>query len=71
VGVTVLTVVARVGLATAVLGVATVALAGLATTHRNPFGIADHSAALAICGVVALVLGLAAVRGLADPASQR
>jgi hypothetical protein len=71
VGVTVLTVVSRVGLATVVLGVAAVALAGLATTHRNPYGIADHSAALAICGVAALALGLAAVRGLADPASQR
>jgi hypothetical protein len=71
VGVTVLTVVSRVGLATAVLGAAAVALAGLATTHRNPYGIADHSAALAICGAAALALGVTAVRGLADPASQR
>jgi hypothetical protein len=71
VGVTVLTVLSRVGLATAVLGLAVAALAGVATPYRNPYGLADHSAALAVCGVAALLLGLAAVRGLADPASQR
>jgi hypothetical protein len=71
VGVTVLTVVSRVGVAAGVLGVAVVGLAFVATTRRNPWGVADHSAALCVCAVAAAVLGVLAVRALVDPVSQR
>ena len=71
VGVTVLTVVSRVGAVAGVLGVAVVGLAFVATTRRNPWGVADHSAALCVCAVAAAVLGVLAVRALVDPVSQR
>jgi hypothetical protein len=71
IGVTVLTVASRIGVIVGVLGLAVAGLAGVATTRRNPYALADHSAALGLCGFAAVVLGLAAVRALVDPASHR
>lgn len=70
-GITVMTAAGRAGRAAVVAGTSAVALGWIAASPTTPFGLADHVAALLVCGTAAGVLSLGAARILVDPASQR